>query len=481
MKVFSLKKLLSINLTIEMKHKISNKHILLLLIFLLFGFLHLKAQNAKTTMVVYKSGTVIFDRDIAAIDSIKFYQTNPATLSSTIEEMVVYQYGTIYFKKDIAEIDSITYFKTGELSPLEVNGAITPSVVQGCMATDAPAVTTIATLELLPGTLTINYGCSGKDKMTVTHTDAVSGCCPFTINRTYTIKDACDNSVSTVQKITIQPNSQISNNSVFIPAGSFMMGSPVSEKKWEDEPRRDETQHMVTLNSFYMSIYEVSNAEYAKFLNSKNIGADAIYPQGLFPDKPLIDNNNDETRFEPWGVYYSRGKWIPYAGFENNPVVFVTWYGAVEYAKYAGGRLPTEAEFEYACRANTTTPFNTGYCISDSQANYDWRAPYDGCSNTNRFSRWHTEPVNSYQPNTWGLYNMHGNISEWCSDWYGQYLSVAQTNPTGADNGTERVVRGGTNSNIAYALRSAYRYMRKPEYASSTIGLRIVFDCTSFH
>lgn len=554
-----------------MKNKVSGKHILHLLIFLLlFCYLSLPAQNTKTRMLVYKSGAVIFERDITEIDSVKFYQTNSATLSVPKEEMFVYRYGAIFFRKAITEIDSLTYLKTSEIMPLVLTGTLTPSVVQGCsVSVSSAAVTSVAELESLPGSLIINQGCSGKDKMTITHTDAVSGTCPITINRTYTIKDACnntasvvhqitiedtgkpvisgtladitvqgsslasvplaassvaalellpgaitvndnctnktnltigytdeatgscpvlvtrtytirdacENSVSTVQKITIQPNAPTIDVE-YITGGTFTMGSPNNEVKWGSDGI-DETQHLVTLSSFFMSKYEVSNAEFASFLNNKKIGADAIYHGGAFPDKKLLNYN--ASWFEPWGVYYSGSSWIPYSGFENYPVVFVTWYGAVEYANYVGGRLPTEAEWEYACRAGTTTPFNTGNCISDSQANYDWRFPYEGCLMNGTYNGWHTAPVNSYQPNAWGLYNMHGNVGEWCSDWYGPYPNNAQTNPTGNSSGPGHVVRGGGNSNVAHRLRSAFRYSYGPEYGSSIYGMRVVFPCTSFN
>lgn len=570
MKVFSLKKLLSNNDTIEMKNKISDKHIFLLLLISLFGFLHSGGQNVQTRILVYKSGAVIFDRAIAEIDSIKFDQTNAENLPNIVEEMVVYRYGTIYFKKDIAEIDSITYIKTESVLPLVLTGTLTPAVVQGCSASAAPAaVTSVAQLESLPGTVAINEGCSGKDNLTVSHSDIVSGSCPIKINRIYTIKDecnstatvvhqiavedsenpvisgiltavtlqgnskdsapiavssvaeleslpglvqindnctsknnltidhsdeptgscpliikrtyiikdACQNSSSIVQQIIIEPFAPITTVAVeYIKGGTFIMGSPNNEIKWENDGM-DETQHQVTLSSFFMSKYEVSNAEFASFLNAKKVGPDAIYRGGLFPDKELL--NYDASWFEPWGVYYSGNSWIPYTGFENYPIVFVTWYGAMEYANYVGGRLPTEAEWEYACRAGTTTPFNTGNCISDSQANYDWRYTYNGCPLNGTYKGWHTEPVNSYQPNAWGLYNMHGNVGEWCSDWYGPYSNTAQINPIGSSTGPGHVMRGGGNSNVAHRLRSAFRYSYYSEYASSIYGMRVVFPCNS--
>jgi formylglycine-generating enzyme required for sulfatase activity len=146
----------------------------------------------------------------------------------------------------------------------------------------------------------------------------------------------------------------------------------------------------------------------------------------------------------------------------------------MEYASYVGGRLPTEAEWEYACRAGTTTPVNTGNCLTDLQANYDYRYPYLGCQEST-FERYMTQNVGAYQPNPWGLYNIHGNVGEWCSDWYGLYPENAEINPSDSATGSKRVVRGGGNSNVAHRLRSAYRGCNYPEYGSSTTGFRVVF------
>jgi formylglycine-generating enzyme required for sulfatase activity len=126
-----------------------------------------------------------------------------------------------------------------------------------------------------------------------------------------------------------------------------------------------------------------------------------------------------------------------------------------------GYRLPTEAEWEYACRAGTATPFSTGNNITTSQANYDG-------------NRQKTSNVGSFASNQWGLYDMHGNVREWCWDWYGGYSMAAQTDPSGASSGTNRVVRGGSWGNGAQDLRSAYRDSITPAARNIALGCRLV-------
>ena len=232
-----------------------------------------------------------------------------------------------------------------------------------------------------------------------------------------------------------------------IPAGTFTMSSPTTE------PQRggDEVQHQVTLSAYRMSKYETSNTQFAAFLNAKSIGSNGLYALGAYPTQGLIYEN------ATYGLTWTGSQWQPVAGKENFPVVNVTWYGATEFATYAGGRLPTEAEWEYACRGNTITAFSAGACLNNTQANYNWNYPLTGCSNTSTASPNQTQAINSYSPNAFGLYNMHGNVWEWCADWYGTYSTTAQTNPTGASSGSARVIRGGGWNGNARGCRSADR------------------------
>ena len=171
---------------------------------------------------------------------------------------------------------------------------------------------------------------------------------------------------------------------VDIPAGSFEMGSPNSEIGH----CFNENKHIVMLDAFNMSKYEITNAQYAAFLNAKNIGSDGKYAAGTYPTQKLIVESGkyeyeDTNGFRlnkiikpDFGLHYVNGQWKPGSGYENHPVINVTWYGATEFAIYMGCRLPTEAEWEYACRADTKTPFNTGEYLTTAQANYDGRKTY---------------------------------------------------------------------------------------------------------
>ena len=251
-----------------------------------------------------------------------------------------------------------------------------------------------------------------------------------------------------------------------IPSGTFTMGSPTTEVNRID----DERQYEVTLSAFRMSKYEITNAQYAAFLNAKGIGSDGIWAAApVYPTQALIYADNYS------GLTYSGSQWVPVAGYENAPVINVTWYGATEYATYIGGTLPTEAQWEYACRAGTTAPFNTGNYLTNLQANYNWAYPYnDGINSVTTYPGM-TQAVGTYPANAWGLFDMHGNVWEWCNDWYGTYPTTTQTNPTGATTGSRRVIRGGSWALSAQYCRSACRRYYRPDNNRSYIGFRVVF------
>lgn len=221
---------------------------------------------------------------------------------------------------------------------------------------------------------------------------------------------------------------------VDIPAGTFTMGSPKSEIERE----KNETQHQVTLNAFKMSKYEITFEQYDRFCEAT--GRKKPDDQG-------------------WGR-------------DNRPVIKVSWEDAKTFAEWMGCRLPTEAEWEYACRAGTTTPFYTGNNLTTEQANYNGNYPYYKNAKGNYYER--TMKVGRFDPNPWGLCDMYGNVWEWCSDWLGEYPSEPQTNPKGPSTGTVRVLRGGSWYGYAAYCRSAFRDSRDPTAQYDDFGFRIV-------
>ncbi|MFO7900327.1 MAG: SUMF1/EgtB/PvdO family nonheme iron enzyme, partial [Planctomycetota bacterium] len=226
---------------------------------------------------------------------------------------------------------------------------------------------------------------------------------------------------------------------VLIPAGEFVMGSPKSERGRDvDGDDTDETQHRVRLTEpYYMGACEVTQAEW-RAITGRN-----------------------PSRFHG----------------ARHPVDSVSWKDCQRFLRKlnrrTGGhfRLPTEAEWEYACRAGSAAPFYFGNRVSIRLANYRGKGVYHIGE---KRSRERTLPVGSFDPNAFGLYDMAGNVIEWCADWYADYKPGATTDPTGPEKGTERVVRGGSWYGASRFLRSACRYKQPPDAHKSHTGLRVV-------
>lgn len=252
-------------------------------------------------------------------------------------------------------------------------------------------------------------------------------------------------------------------NMVWIAPGTFVMGSPTNE------PTRysDETQHTVTLSKgFCMRKYKMTQVEYRDL-----VGNNPSYFQ-------TEDYNHDPIPPDP-----------------IRPVEMVSWTDATNYCaqltareRSAGRlpagyvyRLPTEAEWEFACRAGTNTPFHYGNELRSGMASFCGYYEYPPCDSSTLYCYnpmgiplYSTTSVGSYSPNAWGLYDMHGDVWEWCQDWYGAYPGGSVTEPQGPTTGSNRVVRGGYWFTYAFNCRSARRYYYNPTSRSFSVGFRVV-------
>ena len=262
-------------------------------------------------------------------------------------------------------------------------------------------------------------------------------------------------------------NMKIPENFVLIKGGTFQMGSPESET-WRSA---DETQHSVTLSDFYMSKYELTQKEYEEITgnNPSNFSGEDLPVENIsWLDAVAFCNARSEK--EELTPAYTIDDQI------------VSWDRSAN-----GYRLPTEAEWEYACRAGTTTPFYMENSPSAEEANYYGHYPYE--IEDNYFSqgnlqvqpgeyRQTTVAVGSFSESPYGLYDMHGNVSEWVWDYYGEYPTDGQTDPAGPTTGTLRVYRGGGWNDFAKNMRSAYRATLEQNKGSFNIGIRLVRNAT---
>lgn len=288
----------------------------------------------------------------------------------------------------------------------------------------------------------------------------------------------------------------LGNPLVLIPAGEFEMGNHDSDEELAKAfPEIDASRiaklgderpvHKVRITRpFYMGAHEVTIADWKKFLAAT----------GHEPE-----SERDGTG--GWGynpaIRYFEGRDPKYSwrnpGFkqaDDHPVVNVTWADALAFCDWLGKkegvtyRLPTEAEWEYACRAGTTTTFAHG---DDPQTLGKFAALYDA-ETVKLFPQWKehaiaasdgrpfTAPVGSYEPNKFGLYDMHGNVWEWCSDWYGEdyYRNSPTDDPPGPETGRQRVRRGGSWHSWPFYMRSSFRNYNTPQTRYVLVGFRVV-------
>ncbi len=238
-----------------------------------------------------------------------------------------------------------------------------------------------------------------------------------------------DTQPSPAKELTLDLGNEVTMKVVLVPAGKFLMGSPEGEK---DRNPDEGPQHEVTIGKpFYLGVYEVTQLQYQTMMGKNPAG--------------IKDG--------------------------HHPVVNVSWNEAVQFCEKVSVKtgkavsLPTEAQWEYACRAGSKTRFccgddNAGETVGD----YAWCAKNTGGM---------THPVGQKKPNAWGLYDMHGNVWEWCADWYAPYAGTAVVDPRGPDSGMSRVLRGGSWDGDPQDCRSSCRLWIMPADRSIGYGFRV--------
>jgi len=263
-------------------------------------------------------------------------------------------------------------------------------------------------------------------------------------------------------------------NLIWVNGGSFTMGSPTSESGRDT----NETQHKVTLSGFWIGRYSVTQVQW-KSVMGKNPSTNKATIEGEDPDllpvetiswyEVLVFCNKLSMAENLTPAYSINGKTDPVQWGDVPTTNNATWNAVTIVQGSTGYRLPTEAQWEYACRAGTTTAYSTGDLITPSTAWYSVNAE----NNTHQVG---LRPIPNGNP--WGLFDMHGNVWDWCWDWYdpkyGNNNASGEINPTGATSGTYRMLRGGGWDNLIVSLRSAARYATLPYSYGYVFGLRIV-------
>jgi formylglycine-generating enzyme required for sulfatase activity len=245
--------------------------------------------------------------------------------------------------------------------------------------------------------------------------------------------------------VEIKEVEPILTDMVVMPGGNYLRGS-------HDGARDEMPKHSIQLASFAIDVHPTTNEQFVRFLMAMGGEKD--------------ENNNDIIRLRDSRIKRNAGKLIIESGYAKHPVVGVTWYGAVAYAKWVGKRLPTEAEWEIASLGGVDAQvYPTGDNIERTQANF--------------FSA-DTTTVMSYPANSYGLYDLAGNVYEWCQDWYAyNYYETSQQepdNPKGPQQGVYRVLRGGCWKSLKEDLRCSHRHRNNPGAVNRTYGFRCAAD-----
>ncbi|MDD3319967.1 MAG: SUMF1/EgtB/PvdO family nonheme iron enzyme [Paludibacter sp.] len=222
---------------------------------------------------------------------------------------------------------------------------------------------------------------------------------------------------------------------------------------------RESPARLVSVAGFYMSKYAITNTQFADFINQYG---SVTAKDGEYAGKSLFITDS-------WGIVNDNGVWKAATGFEQYPMIKVTWYGANEFCKWTGGRLPSEAEWEYAAKGGSSIKSYI-YSGSSTASSVAWY--YDNSGHTNKM-------VGTKSANSLGIFDMSGNVYQWCSDWFGRYNDFGTSgdvDPKGPETGISKVIRGGYRSIGSSDLHLTARESLPPDESYNFVGFRIVKD-----
>jgi len=380
--------------------------------------------------------TVTGDLEAASTYYIKAYATN--------------EVGTAYGEESSFNTAGVPAVKTGDLELAGINAAHVSGEV---MDDGGVAITSMGFCASSRPEPTINDIVAYSDENeTGAYSATIRGLDETT---SYSVRAFVSNEYTTVYGEEIVVETAARPVMIDISGGSFTMGKDEADKDYSPA-------HRVTLSSFQLSKYEITNLDYAIFMME-----DEIDPDGgsmIYPD--------EDPR-----VWESNGKiLIPVSGAENLPVVNVTWQGAWEYCDWAKGQLPTEAQWEYAARGGSDSDLEYSGGNSPGEVGYFW----DNSSGSNFpvFQGRGPMEVGLKKANSLGIYDMSGNVWEWCADWYDEYSSDSENDPSGPETSTEeRVGRGGSwrteAESMSVYFRGRNRDKEYPDWHSPSLGFRM--------
>jgi formylglycine-generating enzyme required for sulfatase activity len=253
-----------------------------------------------------------------------------------------------------------------------------------------------------------------------------------------------------------------------IPGGTFIMGSK------EEDLKDVAPEHNVYVKSFYMDKYEVTNGQFARFLNDMRPSEEKNGQRWQWVVLRSDLDLEERATWWPTEILYEKGNYVAFEGYENLPVITVSWFAAQAYCFWAGKRLPTEAEWEKAARGglkNKVYPWGNAIPTAEIIFGRKWR--------DNQIPP-PSAKVGNYIPNGYGLFDMAGNVWEWCYDWYGPtyYKESPKKNPKGPSSGDMKVLRGGSWYNSSFSLRVALRNLSAPFMLNDAVGFRCAKDAT---